>query len=133
MTSERWRRIERLYEAALQRAPNERGPFLDAACEGDETLRADVERLLAADDRAGDFLNAPAWEVAASAIAATKTAAGRAMPLVGAHSAVRCSGAARHRRDGRGVSRPRYALNRDVALKVLPDDCTRHRASPASA
>ena len=64
MTSERWRRIEQIYDAALQRAPGERGAFLDSACGEDEMLRREVERLLAANDQAGDFLASPAWEVA---------------------------------------------------------------------
>src|ERR1035437_6052549 len=34
--------------------------------------------------------------------------------------AVRARGAGRGRRDGRGVSRSRFALNREVAIKVLP-------------
>ena len=36
-------------------------------------------------------------------------------------SVLRSRRAARRRRDGRGLSRPRHALSRDVALKVLPD------------
>src|SRR5690348_14768084 len=38
----------------------ERHDFLDGACGGDAALRAEVEALLKADDRAGSFLEAPA-------------------------------------------------------------------------
>jgi serine/threonine protein kinase/tetratricopeptide (TPR) repeat protein len=40
------------------RSPAERGEFLDRACAGDAGLRAEAEALLAAGDRAGDFLQA---------------------------------------------------------------------------
>ncbi len=47
---ERWRQIEPLIDGALDRAAHERGPFLDAACAGDDALRAELERLLATHD-----------------------------------------------------------------------------------
>ncbi len=87
MNAERWRRIEEIYYAALERAASERGSFLESACGGDETLRADVERLIAAQDKAGDFLIAPAWEVAASALVAATTKEDHTMSLVGRHIA----------------------------------------------
>jgi hypothetical protein len=83
MKSERWRRIEQIYYTALERTPSERGPFLERACSGDETLRIDVERLIAAREQAGDFLVSPAWEVAASALVAGKTTEDRDMSLIG--------------------------------------------------
>src|SRR5579859_3818262 len=45
---ERWRRIEELYHAALERLQAERGNFLDQACDADLELRREVESLLAA-------------------------------------------------------------------------------------
>jgi tetratricopeptide (TPR) repeat protein len=47
---------EILAEAAGKDTPEARATYLDAACEGDADLRRQVERLLAAHDRAGDFL-----------------------------------------------------------------------------
>src|SRR5262245_3931587 len=90
MTSERWRRIEQLYEAALARAPAERGAFLDSECGEDETLRREVERLLAANDQAEDFLMAPAWEVAPASLPARTSDRDRSLvgTLVG-HYAIR--------------------------------------------
>jgi hypothetical protein len=46
MTSERWKRIERIYHAALERAPSEQAQYLAEASAGDEALRAEVESLL---------------------------------------------------------------------------------------
>jgi hypothetical protein len=40
MTSERWRQIESLYHAALERAPEKRAAYLAAACHGDDELQA---------------------------------------------------------------------------------------------
>jgi len=48
MTPERRREIERLFEAALERSLEDRGPFLTAACGGDGELQREVTDLLAA-------------------------------------------------------------------------------------
>src|SRR5262245_12241551 len=60
MTPERWEEIGQLCAAALEMTPDERGAFLEQACAGDEDLRREVESLIAADARAGDFIAAPA-------------------------------------------------------------------------
>ena len=52
--------LEALYFAALEKPPAERPAFLDAACAGDQDLRARVERLLAAQPKLGGFLDPPA-------------------------------------------------------------------------
>ncbi len=46
MDAERWRRINELFHAALERGPAARGAFLDEACAGDPDLRAEVASLL---------------------------------------------------------------------------------------
>ncbi|MCH9671756.1 MAG: protein kinase [Gammaproteobacteria bacterium] len=56
MESQKWRRIEEIFEAAVEKPPALRAAFLDARCEGDATVRAEVESLLRADDQSGDFL-----------------------------------------------------------------------------
>ena len=51
--TERWRRIEEVVAAALDREPAAREQFLDAACAGDGDLRREVVSLLAAHERSG--------------------------------------------------------------------------------
>ena len=51
VTPERWRRIEALLDAALQRKPDERPDFLAETCGSDEPLRREVESLLAGEGR----------------------------------------------------------------------------------
>jgi hypothetical protein len=43
-----WKQVDRLLEAALEREPRRRADFLIEACGGDESLRREVESLLAA-------------------------------------------------------------------------------------
>ncbi len=64
MKPERWREIERLYDAALGRPESERRAFLEETCGGDESLRRQVESLLAGDTQAENFLKSPAVKLA---------------------------------------------------------------------
>ena len=54
MDAEHWRRTEQLFHAALDLDEPARRAFLDDQCGGDDDLRRDVERLLAADAAAAD-------------------------------------------------------------------------------
>ena len=60
MTPERWREIERLYYAALERSAEERAAFLTEACGHDEALRREIESLFEYYARAKDFIERPA-------------------------------------------------------------------------
>src|SRR5262245_2629886 len=122
MTRDRWRRIEEIYDAALQCAADQRAQFLDGACAGDESLRRDVERLMTANGHAGSFLTSPAWNLAPDALATgnviddphTSLVGGR----IGGYEILAPLGAG-----GMGeVYRARDTkLKRGVAVKVLPE------------
>ena len=55
MSAERWKKIDRLLDEALELAPSERASFLDRACAGNGELRYELESLLAAIDRSSSF------------------------------------------------------------------------------
>jgi serine/threonine-protein kinase len=61
MKAERWQRVEGLYHAALQRAPEDRAAFLKQACPDDD-LRHEVESLLGFESAGPSVLDHPAWE-----------------------------------------------------------------------
>ena len=79
MDAERWRKIEQLSHAALEREASERPAFLDQTCAGDEELR----RVLAREKQAENFLQpradgvagSPALKIAAKAWAQDLTTA----------------------------------------------------------
>lgn len=50
---ERWQRLSRLFDQALDLDPEARAALLDAGCAGDPAMRAELERMLAADAAAG--------------------------------------------------------------------------------
>lgn len=58
MDSGRLSRLQALFDAALERSPDEREAFLDRACGDDEDLRVELERLLRAEaSSSGGFLS----------------------------------------------------------------------------
>ncbi len=115
MTPERWRQIERIYHAALEKHQAERTAFLDEVCVDDADLRTEVESLLAAAAREPTFLEASALQVTARALASEppRLAVGQRL---GAYEILAPLGAG-------GMSEVYAArdtrLGRTVAIKVL--------------
>jgi tetratricopeptide (TPR) repeat protein/tRNA A-37 threonylcarbamoyl transferase component Bud32 len=60
VTTDRWERLTDLFHSAVALPPEERERFLAESCAGDAKLEAEVERLVAAHDRAGQFIETPA-------------------------------------------------------------------------
>jgi serine/threonine protein kinase len=56
MDPERWEHIKEIFDAARELEPEECHSFLAAACGSDDSLRAEVERLLSAHRNAGGFM-----------------------------------------------------------------------------
>lgn len=69
MTPERFAQIHTLADSALELEAAERREYVERACAGDEDLRHEVERLLAAHESADGFLEAPALEAMAREMA----------------------------------------------------------------
>src|SRR5438132_3785997 len=69
MNPERWQELDNLFHSALQRVAGERAAFLDEACGGDDSLRKQVEALLAAHEAAAGFIESPAFEAEARQLA----------------------------------------------------------------
>ncbi|MFN0172195.1 MAG: protein kinase domain-containing protein [Bryobacteraceae bacterium] len=82
MGLDRFQQVERLYHSALNLTPGRRADFLEEACAGDEELRREVESLLGYHEKAERFIETPAMEVAAKALAGEqgRAAAGRLPP-----------------------------------------------------
>src|SRR5712692_5790469 len=69
MTPERWQQVKEIFQSALERAPGERSAFLSEACGADESLRKEVESLIASHEKDGSFIDSPAYEAAAGMLA----------------------------------------------------------------
>ena len=107
MTPERWQQIREVLEKALELAPGERSAFLNRACSSDQSLRREVETLLASsDDVRSSFLQTSGPRITLAS--GTKLGEYEVKSLLGT--------------GGMGeVYRARDSLlGRDVAIKVLP-------------
>jgi hypothetical protein len=77
LEQELWHKVEELFHAALERAPEAQQTFLGGTCSGDIDLRRQVELLLAKEEQAGSFLEVPAIEDVAAALTAAGSLLGR--------------------------------------------------------
>ena len=69
MQPERWKEIENLCDQALDHEEEQRAAFLQSACGGDEALLREVQSLLAHQKQADHFIETPALDQAARALA----------------------------------------------------------------
>ena len=60
MTPERWKKVEEVFERALERPPEERRAYLAQVCSDDDALRSQVETLIQSYEKAGSFIESPA-------------------------------------------------------------------------
>src|SRR5215510_9127147 len=64
MTPERWQRVKAIFNSAIQYNSEERDSFLSQACSGDDSLRGEVESLIASHEKSGQFIDEPAYQAA---------------------------------------------------------------------
>ena len=61
MDAERWKKIENIFQSALDLTGAEREEFISAECGDDDELRREIEKLIARFETEDSFLESPVW------------------------------------------------------------------------
>ncbi len=119
MTPEKWRVIDAILRASLSCEPAQRDAFVAQACGDDEEIRLEVASLLAAHDRAGNFLDRPAAEQLVAGSTSASLTGRLATALAGRYQLEREIG-----RGGMAIVHLALDLrhHRRVAIKVLREE-----------
>ncbi|HYE73885.1 MAG TPA: protein kinase [Blastocatellia bacterium] len=122
MTPERWEEIDRVFEAALDCAPEKRADFLARQCREDHELRREVESLLEAHNQADSFTARAPVKLIQDVISGSEpdtcaipqTIIGRTLSHYQIKSLLGKGGM------GEVYRAQDLRLDRDVAIKILP-------------
>ena len=116
MKPEDYKKVKEIFGSALEVDPARRGDYLSEACDGDDHLRSEVDRLLNSYD--DEFMEMPAVADFAEEISAEGARSGDSIAHYHLHEMIGSGGM------GEVYLAEDMKLGRKVAIKVLPDEFT---------
>lgn len=120
MDPERWKRIDEIFHAALERNPSERAIFLADACKEDSSLLAELKALISTHEKESGFFETPPSDLAAAIVDSqrsfiTESSQYKILKKIGSGGM------------GQVYLADDTRLHRKVALKLLPLEFTNNK------